>query len=192
MSFGLDDGEDGEESEASTSKPTPKNSSDPRSQTASPAPASNDTTSAPRRKLAANASLGVVPKPLTKRTLLAESATRETLRKEFLQLQERVKGSALAIPFVFYDGSNIPGGVCHVTKGDFVWKFLDGSRKVGAEVGAGVDGEKGKSDARARREWAKVGVDDLMMVRGEIIIPPVSLLHCACDQNMGSKKLTLC
>jgi protein FAM50 len=164
-----------EESEAATSKPTPKNSSDPRSETASPAPSSE--TTAPKRKFAANASLGIVPKPLTKRTLLAESAARETLRKEFMQLQERVKASPLAIPFVFYDGSNIPGGVCRVTKGDFVWKFLDASRKVGAEVGAGVDGEKGKSDARARREWAKVGVDDLMMVRGEIIIPPVSPLH---------------
>jgi protein FAM50 len=91
-------------------------------------------------------------------------------------LQERVKASPIAIPFVFYDGSNVPGGVCRVTKGDFVWKFLDGSRKVGAEVGAGVGatGESGKGDAKARREWAKVGVDDLMMVRGEIIIPPVS------------------
>jgi len=34
----------------------------------------------------------------------------------------------------------------------------------------GVGGEK----AAARREWARVGVDDLMLVRGEVIIPHVS------------------
>ncbi len=129
--------------------------------------------SAPRKsKLAPNASVGPIPKALNKRTLLQESQEREALRKEFLALQERVKASPFAIPFVFYDGSNLPGGTCRVTKGDYVWKFLDSSRKVGAEVGANVDGEKGKGDARARREWAKVSVDDLMMVRGEIIIPP--------------------
>jgi len=49
--------------------------------------------------------------------------------------------------------------------------FLDRSRKVGAELGVGgVGGEK----AAARREWARVGVDDLMLVRGEVIIPHVS------------------
>lgn len=58
-------------------------------------------------------------------------------------------------------------------KGEFVWLFLDGSRKVGAESGAGVDGKEGEA-GKARREWARVGVDDLMMVRGEIIIPHVS------------------
>ncbi|KAJ8127178.1 hypothetical protein O1611_g6457 [Lasiodiplodia mahajangana] len=39
-----------------------------------------------------------------------------------------------------------------------------GARKVGADLGVG---EK----ANARREWARVGVDDLMMVRGNVIIP---------------------
>ena len=70
-------------------------------------------------------------------------------------------------PFVFYDGSNIPGGVCRVKKGDHVWFFLDKARKVGAELGVG--GDKG------RKEWARVNVDDLMMVRGEMIIPHVRL-----------------
>lgn len=70
---------------------------------------------------------------------------------------------------MFYDGSNIPGGIVRVKKGDFIWVFLDGSRKVGAGLGAG-----GAEGAKARREWARVGVDDLMLVRGEIIIPHVS------------------
>jgi protein FAM50 len=117
-----------------------------------------------------------VPKALTKATLQREAAERETLRKEFLARQEAVKATPIAIPFVFFDGSNIPGGVVRVKKGDYVWLFLDGSRKVGAEVGAGVEGAAGKSESRARREWARVGVDDLMLVRGEIIIPHVSCI----------------
>ena len=106
--------------------------------------------------------------------MLFRSQERDALRKEYLVLQERVKSAEFAIPFVFYDGSNLPGGTCRVTKGDFIWKFLDGSRKVGAEVGAYEDAKEknAASAARARREWAKVGVDDLMMVRGEIIVPP--------------------
>ena len=137
-----------------------------RSQTSSPAP--------PKlTKVMPNTSVSVVPKPQTKRSLLQESQAREALRKEFLQLQERVKATEIAIPFVFYDGSNIPGGICRVKKGDFMWVFLDGSRKVGA--GLGVGGKDGEG-AKARREWARVGVDDLMLVRGEIIIPHVSTL----------------
>lgn len=81
-------------------------------------------------------------------------------------MQEAVKATEIVIPFVFYDGTNIPGGACKVKKGDYIWLFLDRSRKVGAELGVG-GGEKNSS----RREWARVGVDDLMLVRGEIIIP---------------------
>lgn len=160
LSFGMDDTEeDAGYSDAQTS-------SEPvsRSQTATPLP---------KAKVTVNKSVGIVPKPQTKRSLLQESQEREKLRKEFLQIQERVKASDIAIPFVFYDGSNIPGGICRVKKGDFVWVFLDGSRKVGAETGAGVNGKEAEN-AKARREWARVGVDDLMMVRGEIIIPHVS------------------
>ena len=123
-----------------------------------------------RKKMGVNSSVGVVPKALTKSALLREAQTRETLRKEFLQIQEVVKGTEINIPFVFYDGTNIPGGVCRITKGDYVWVFLDRSRKVGADLGVG---EK----ANSRREWARIGVDDLMMVRGNIIIPHVSSFH---------------
>ena len=107
---------------------------------------------------------------MTKSALLKEAQTREQLRKEFLLLQDAVKATEIAIPFVFYDGTNIPGGICKVKKGDYIWVFLDRCRKVGAELGVGATGEK----ANSRREWARVGVDDLMLVRGEIIIPHVS------------------
>lgn len=123
-----------------------------------------------RKRLGANANLGVAPKAMTKSALLKEAQTREQLRKEFLLMQEAVKATEIVIPFVFYDGTNIPGGACKVKKGDYVWLFLDRSRKVGAELGVGGAGGGGER-ANSKREWARVGVDDLMLVRGEIIIP---------------------
>ncbi|KAJ2891530.1 hypothetical protein MKZ38_000232 [Zalerion maritima] len=117
-----------------------------------------------RKRLAANANVGPVPKTVTKAALRKQAAEREALRKEFLARQARVKETEIAIPFVFYDGSDIPGGKVRVKKGDFVWLFLDKSRKVGAELRVG--GEK-----NANREWARVGVDDLLLVRGGLIIP---------------------
>lgn len=120
-------------------------------------------------KVAVNSSVGVVPRALTKAALRREATEREALRKEFLLLQTAVKATEIAIPFVFYDGTNIPGGVVRVKKGDFVWLFLDKSRKVGAQLGVGAD-----KSANARRDWARVSVDDLMLVRGTMIIPHVS------------------
>lgn len=91
-------------------------------------------------------------------------------------MQEAVKATEILIPFVFYDGTNIPGGAVKVKKGDYVWLFLDRSRKVGAELGVG-NGERPGS----RREWSRVGVDDLMLIRGEIIIPHVRILRSTCS-----------
>ncbi|KAK0621767.1 XAP5, circadian clock regulator-domain-containing protein [Bombardia bombarda] len=118
------------------------------------------------KKISANTSVGILPRALTKAALRRDAAEREALRKEFLLLQTAVKATEIAIPFVFYDGTNIPGGIVKVKKGDFIWLFLDKSRKVGAELGVGGD-----KTANARRAWARVGVDDLMFVRGSIIIP---------------------
>ncbi|KAG5918473.1 hypothetical protein E4U42_006844 [Claviceps africana] len=70
----------------------------------------------------------------------------------------------MAVPFIFYDGSNVLGGIVRVKKGDFVWVLLDKSRKVAAERRVGERGNP-------RRTWARVGVDDLMLVRDTIIIP---------------------
>ncbi|SPQ23957.1 8dfeec6f-0720-4821-a050-59e1591ba690 [Thermothielavioides terrestris] len=117
-------------------------------------------------KVPVNTSVGIVPRALTKAALRREAAEREALRKEFLLLQAAVKATEIAIPFVFYDGTNIPGGVVRVKKGDFVWLFLDKSRKVGAQLGVGAD-----KSANARRDWARVSVDDLLLVRGTMIIP---------------------
>ncbi len=127
-------------------------------------------------KVVANTSVGIVPRALTKAALRREAAEREALRKEFLLLQTAVKATEIAIPFVFYDGTNIPGGVVRVKKGDFVWLFLDKSRKVGAQLGVGAD-----KNVNARRDWARVSVDDLLLVRGTIIVPHVSWARCCFD-----------
>jgi protein FAM50 len=118
------------------------------------------------RKLGPNAKVAYAPKALTKAALVKEAQTREQLRKEFIRLQASVKATEIIIPFVFYDGTNIPGGMCRVKKGDHVWFFLDKARKVGAERGVGSD--------LSRKGWARTSIDDLMLVRGGIILPPVS------------------
>jgi protein FAM50 len=124
------------------------------------------------KKKIVNPSVAFVPKFRTPKTIQREEAEKEALRKEFLELQKAIKVTEIAIPFVFYDGTNIPGGTVRVKKGDHIWLFLDKSRKVGAELGVGSD-----RSATARRDWARVSVDDLMLVRGTIIIPPVSSGH---------------
>jgi protein FAM50 len=128
------------------------------------------------KRLGANTSV-VAPKVMTKSTLLREAQTKEQLRKEFLAFQGAVKATEFVIPFVFFDGTNIPGGSCKIKKGDHVWLFLDRSRKVGAELGVRGSGER----PHTRREWARVSVDDLMLVRGNIIIPHVSPINLILD-----------
>ncbi|RMD43741.1 hypothetical protein DV735_g1372, partial [Chaetothyriales sp. CBS 134920] len=137
------------------------------------------------KKLAPNPNSAIpAPKAKTKATLAAEALERERLRKEFLVLQEKVRNTEIAIPFVFHDGNNIPGGVVKVKKGDRAWLVLERARKIGAETGARGSGagSKGGSSASSgtinhrgrgdnRRQWARVGVDDLMLLRGEVIIP---------------------
>ena len=166
LSFGVDDEDlNNAESNIPPAAETPK-TNDSNGET-SGIPPSHNASHSEKKRLGPNASLAAsAPKAMTKSALLREAQTREQLRKEFLSMQEAVKATEILIPFVFYDGTNIPGGACKVKKGDHIWLFLDRSRKVGAELGVG-GGEKAKS----RNEWARVGVDDLMLVRGEIIIP---------------------
>lgn len=139
---------------------------------ASPAQAASPSSEAhhglEKKRLGPNSTVSITPKAMTKSAMLREAQARDQLRKEFLLMQEAVKATEILIPFVFYDGTNIPGGICKVKKGDFVWMMLDRSRKVGAKLGVG-----GGERSHSRREWARVGVDDLMLVRGEIIIPHV-------------------
>ncbi|CAK7198363.1 hypothetical protein SEUCBS139899_001024 [Sporothrix eucalyptigena] len=128
-----------------------------------------DEEEAPKEKKDKKASTpsGLPPiKSFTQQARRRQEAEREALRKEFQALQDAVKASEVAIPFVFYEGANLPGGVVKVKKGDHVWLFLDRSRKVGARLGVGE-----KKLSKARLHWARINVDDLMLVRGNLIIP---------------------
>jgi protein FAM50 len=127
-----------------------------------------------KKKLAPSSSVSVMPKLMTKSALTKEAQTREQYRKEFLILQELVKETEIIIPFVFFDGSNIPGGACRVKKSDHIWFFLDKARKVGAGMGGNSGG---------RRGWARISVDDLILVRGEMMIPHVSLCRRVSSQS---------
>ena len=182
LSFTVED-EDGSDAPSNHASPTP----DPRSKEGSPdrnkrsgeartaSPISSEISDSSdmekERRVGPNKSLSAAPKVMTKAALLREAQTREKLRKDFLALQEAVKGTEIIVPFVFYDGTNIPGGKCKVKKGDFIWMLLDRCRRVGAGVGSG-EGEMNSS----RREWARIGVDDLLLVRGEVIIPHVCVV----------------
>lgn len=121
-----------------------------------------------KKKLGANTSIGMKPRVMTKSALQREATQADLARQDFLRMRESVKATEVVVPFVFYDGTNVPGGLCRVKKGDHIWLFLDKARKVGAELGVGGD--------NSRRNWARVSVDDLMLVRGEVILPHVR--HC--------------
>ncbi|OJJ44956.1 hypothetical protein ASPZODRAFT_134376 [Penicilliopsis zonata CBS 506.65] len=163
LSFGDDYDETEEDSSA-----TPRELSVPRSASKTPMEDSEKSIS---RRITPNPNARPPPRAMTKAALEAEAEARDNLRKEFLVMQEAVKNTEILIPFVFYDGTNIPAGTVKVKKGDPIWLFLDRCRKVGAHLGVG--GANGASKARKdnRREWARVSVDDLMLVKGEVIIP---------------------
>lgn len=162
LSFGDDQDETGEDSTA-----TPRDSSVSRSGSKTPAE------DGAVRRMKANPNAPPPPKAMTKASIEAEALARDTLRKEFLIIQEAIKNTEILIPFVLYDGTSIPAGSVKVKKGDHVWLFLDRCRKVGAEMG--VRGANGASQAKnTRREWARVSVDDLMLVKGDVIVPHVS------------------
>ena len=190
LSFGdADDDDEGLAEEDSSSvgsltrkmtKTRPTAASPRPSETASPSSVQSTPPTDPQR-ITANSSISLVPKLQSKAALRREAVEREALRQEFLALQASVKATEIAIPFVFHDGSDLPGGTVRVRKGDPVWLFLDRGRKVGATRAAGGS----KANQRARREWARVSVDDLMMVRGSIIIPPVG---CE-DARQGNRRV---
>lgn len=162
LSFGVDADDDADS--GTSAAPTPRGSTPVESSAAN----SESETKVFKKKLGANTSIGLKPRVMTKTALQREAQQADLARQEFLVMRDAVKATEIVIPFVFYDGTNIPGGRCRVKKGDHIWLFLDRARKLGAELGVG--GDKG------RRDWARVNVDDLMLVRGEVILPPVCIM----------------
>lgn len=98
LSFGGDD-EDGETEDAPVVKK--KQQSKPE---APEAEKDEDGEAGPRKRKFNPKLNAPPPKALTKSTLLREAQEREMLRREFLQLQDRIKSEEITIPFVFYDG----------------------------------------------------------------------------------------
>jgi protein FAM50 len=165
LSFGIDADEDADSSNPAISTPRDNTTTD-----SSAVNSENESKSfKKKKKLGANTSIGLKPRVMTKTALQREAQQADLARQDFLAMREAVKATEVVIPYVFYDGTNIPGGRCRVKKGDHIWLFLDRARKVGAELGVGGD--------KSRRDWARVNVDDLMLVRGEVILPPVCWRH---------------
>ncbi|KAF1974970.1 XAP5-domain-containing protein [Bimuria novae-zelandiae CBS 107.79] len=158
LSFGIDEDEDADS--GTPAAPTPRGSTPADSSAVN----SENRGKVFKKKLGANTSIGLKPRVMTKTALQREAQQADLARQDFLAMREAVKATEVVIPFVFYDGTNIPGGRCRVKKGDHIWLFLDRARKVGAELGVGGD--------KSRRDWARINVDDLMLVRGEVILPP--------------------
>ncbi|CAI6256768.1 unnamed protein product [Periconia digitata] len=158
LSFGLDDEQDTDSQDGTTLREsTPADSSNVNSEA--------EGVPFKKKKLGANSNVGMKPRVMTKSALQREAQQTEQARREFIVMRESVKATEVVIPFVFYDGTNTPGGRCRVKKGDHIWLFLDRARKLGAQLSAG-GGDK------SRRDWARVSVDDLMLVRSEVILPP--------------------
>lgn len=134
--------------------------------TDSEAPSDSSSSVFKKKSLRPNASVGLQPKAMTKSAMLKEAQLKEQLRKEYTQVQEAVKATEFVIPFVFYHGKSVPGGKVRLKKGDHIWLFLERARKVGADTPGSGQNKRG--------DWARISVDDLMVVKGDLIIPPVS------------------
>jgi protein FAM50 len=166
---------DSDEDDTEASTPAAKTStSKSKSKPASDSTATDSSTPAPAPAKKPNPSLSTAPKAITKASLAADAIERDRLKRQFLALTETVKQQEIIIPFVFWDGAQNGGGTVRMKKGDAIWLILERGRKVGAEMGGGGDdgaaGYAGKMGS-GRRAWARVGVDDLLLVRGSTIVP---------------------
>jgi protein FAM50 len=126
-----------------------------------------------KKRFKPSSSVAVQAKAQTKSALAKEALLKEVLRKQYLATNEAVRSTEFVLPFVFFEAKDMAGGKVRLKKGDFVWLFLERARKVGIELGERGDGPMGLGGRR--REWARIGVDDLMLVVGEMMIPHVSV-----------------
>ncbi|QIW99115.1 hypothetical protein AMS68_004633 [Peltaster fructicola] len=152
LSFGDDEDEATTESKATTPASTENVTA-----------TEDDSGMAVKRKMKPSSGVRIAPKSHSKSALARETQMKEALKKEYLQRQELVRATEFLLPFVFFDGKDTAGGKVRMKKGDQIWLFLERARKVGAELG--------KTNA-ARKDWARISVDDLMLVRQDLILPP--------------------
>ncbi|KAF2764986.1 hypothetical protein EJ03DRAFT_221978 [Teratosphaeria nubilosa] len=179
LSFGDEEGDDGEHGTLAATSGSATSAQD-----ASNRATDSDDAPITKKRLKPNAAVANAPKAMTKSALLRETQLKEQLRKEYLQLQEAVKATEMIILFTFFDGKSSPGGVCRMKKGEQIWLFLERARKVGADMA-------GKGD-RSKKDWARISVDDLMVVRGDLIIPHHYDFHYfALNRAVGYNSITI-
>jgi hypothetical protein len=126
-----------------------------------------------KKRLKPSSSVAVQAKAQTKSALAKEASLKETFRKQYLATNEAVRNTEFVLPFVFFEAKALSGGKVRLKKGDFLWLFLERARKIGIELGEIGEGPAGVGGRR--REWARIGVDDLMVVVGEMMVPHVSV-----------------
>jgi protein FAM50 len=174
LSFGDEDEEASEDAQTSEQSVKPKARAGGLSTTVQDG---DDETSEPatiaKKRFKPSSSVAVQAKAQTKSALAKEALLKEALRKQYLATNEAVRSTEFVLPFVFFEAKDMAGGKVRLKKGDFVWLFLERARKVGIELGERGDGPMGFGGRR--REWARIGVDDLMLVVGEMMVPHVSI-----------------
>lgn len=126
-----------------------------------------------KKRLKPSSSVAVQAKAQTKSALAREASLKEAFRKQYLATNEAVRNTEFVLPFVFFEAKVLAGGKVRLKKGDFLWLFLERARKIGIELGERGEGPAGVGGRR--REWARIGVDDLMVVVGEMMVPHVSI-----------------
>jgi protein FAM50 len=125
-----------------------------------------------KKRFKPSSSVSIVAKAQTKSALAREAQLKESLRRQYLATNEAVRATEFVLPFVFFEAKDMAGGKVRLKKGDFVWLLLERARKIGIELGERGEGPMGLGGRR--REWARIGVDDLMIVVGEMMVPHVS------------------
>lgn len=127
----------------------------------------------------ANPAIVNPPKLKNKGGCSDELLHRAVLEKQRRLSEEREKTLPICIPFVYFEGKNEYGGIVKVMKGDTVDKFLSGARRSGVGTGQNIlPNEQADSPAAIQpptlsKDWSRVRLDDLMLVRSGIIIPQV-------------------
>lgn len=157
LSFGLDDEDEDDPSSANEKPKLNKSQAEvPAADTLAP----DSETDRPKSRLGANKLAGFAPKAITKHALRQEAEQREALREEFRKKQERVKEANIVIPFVFFEGTNTVTSRVKLKKGDTVDVLLSGAQKILVKENY--------------KKWVHLKLDDLMLVRGGVMIPHVS------------------
>jgi protein FAM50 len=193
LSFG-DEEENEESGQAPTRKSVKKAKTGPSAAGKTSTPDNDDDevpTTLVKKRLKPSSSVSIIAKAQTKSALAREAQLKESLRKQYLATNEAVRATEFILPFVFFEAKDMAGGKVRLKKGDFVWLLLERARKIGIELGERGEGPMGLGGRR--REWARIGVDDLMVVVGEMMVPHVSLFlligkaisypkTCVCDK----------